>query len=506
MRYSISSREPRAAPRSDLGSWRLFASVCAVVSVGIAVGVWRWQQMGTMPTGIDPGNWLAFGKDLVGAPGKSTPGAYPPLVPFATHLLAAVSSPLDAVKVLGIGSVVAVFVAVSLVVGNLTRQLLPALAAGGLSSMATGIIEPLAFGGYPQNYALSFGLVALWLSALTLRPNRPWYLPLLAALAFAATATSHHMYFYVFNASAIVMLLIWLSSKPPSRQLRRGVLDGLLIALSGWLAYAPTLYLLVRAGYTPPLNPSPHLEDSFFYALGDAAWLWAGIIVGSIAFLAFSFRRRHEAWWLLAVAVLAPSLIAFFLTAEPRLMAAVTTGSALTLAVAVASICDPQSAHLRTSAALSALLCATLLLIPVSHRESADLFAFYRVMTPDLEEAAFWIDEQVPPRSVAVLSDHHGWPFGWWLEGLTSARILVGSNLQWLAFPEEMRQAKIANGLTAQPLSADEATRYARDHDIDFVLTGKTTWIGWRSWISDPSGSIRPVFENGSYVILEMSP
>jgi hypothetical protein len=81
----------------------------------------------------------------------------------------------------------------------------------------------------------------------------------------------------------------------------------------------------------------------------------------------------------------------------------------------------------------------------------------------------------------------------------------VGSDPQWLAFPEERANARIANGFTTRPMSSAEALSYATDNGVDLLLTARSDWIGWRSWVQESDAQITIVFENERYVVLELA-
>ena len=247
---SVSSRSAIAF------SWRaaLWSAIGpAFVWIGaLAVGAWRLHQMGAYPTGLDGGNWLAFGSDIFGGIGKSTPGVYPPLVPVLAHLGSLVLEPTDATRLLAISSSAAVFLAVALV-GREVGGAWFGVWAGVLVILSKPVVEAIAFGGYPQNFAVAFMIWWLWALATALREGgTPRWLMVGNAALF--TGLTHHMYFGVALGCSSMVWLLWASTLPSRPILAKRTLATFLTSLAGLVAFAPTFIALLRLGYEAPLN------------------------------------------------------------------------------------------------------------------------------------------------------------------------------------------------------------------------------------------------------------
>src|SRR5215211_879041 len=105
---------------------------------------------------------LALGRGLDGqAIGRSTEGAYAPLAPVLAAIIESITGPLLAVRLLAAAS----GLAVSLSIWFVARSALGpvwGLAVTAIVIPASALAEPALFGGYPQQFALAAGLVALW--------------------------------------------------------------------------------------------------------------------------------------------------------------------------------------------------------------------------------------------------------------------------------------------------------------------------------------------------------
>src|SRR5918993_1169654 len=93
--------------------------VCTVLAAAgiILLAIRRWTLVGSFPPGLDGAQWLALGRGLDGqALGRSTDGAYAPLVPVLAAIAESNAGPLLAVRLLAAASGLAVSLAVWFVV------------------------------------------------------------------------------------------------------------------------------------------------------------------------------------------------------------------------------------------------------------------------------------------------------------------------------------------------------------------------------------------------------
>src|SRR5918997_581923 len=169
-----------------------------------AIVVRRWWQFGTYVPGFDEGSWLAFGRGYFGGPRRSAEAAYAPFVPTLIHVVRVLSDPVTASKLVGIASLLAVIVAAYVV----ARQGLAwwfALGAATTIGLAGLLTEGVAHGGYPQNFAFAFLLVAAIAAARYLAAAKRNDL-ILAGVTLSGAALSHHMYFPV---GCAVVAFVW---------------------------------------------------------------------------------------------------------------------------------------------------------------------------------------------------------------------------------------------------------------------------------------------------------
>src|SRR5690606_11078933 len=144
------------------------------------------------PTGLDGGQWLALGRGLFGE-GRSSAGAYPPLIPFLTEALRNLTDPVTALRLIAIGSLLAVLVAIYLVARDGLGPWF-GLAAVATIGQASALLEPTAFGGYPQQLAFACLLVAAWGIARALATGgAAWHV--VTGVALTGAALAHHVYF-----------------------------------------------------------------------------------------------------------------------------------------------------------------------------------------------------------------------------------------------------------------------------------------------------------------------
>ena len=472
----------------------------AVAGLATALATRRWDQMGALPTGLDAGNWLAFGRGMFGD-GKSTAGAYPPLVPLLATLCRAAGETFDGLRVLAIASLLVPAFATYLV----TRPAAgPWFAAGAAAivAMARPFGEATAFGGYPQNLAAGFGLVAAGAGAAYLVDGRPRY-ALVAAAALALTALTHHLYFVFSVAWLGAVAALWVL--PPgagSLQRLRSRATLALAPAAGLAAFLPTWVLIARAGYSPPFNAAEtSLWDSWEYATGGESWLWAAIAAVALAGIFAGARDpRARPLWLVAAGALAAGLGGFAATGEGRLLALVFFGVAGGVALAGHAL-NRRLAGTVLAGVPQALVLGLVFVVPYADDQAREDFAYYRTLEPGMIGAARWLDANAEDETAVVGASGRGWPMGWWFEGLTGdARIVVGSDLRWVAFSEERDNARLAREFFAFARTEAEVRALGEREGVRYLVFSTADWTGWQDWDAEPAFT----YVSGTYRVLDL--
>ena len=483
----------------ELLSWLL----PAVLGGGIAL--LRWTQVGEFVTGLDAGNWLAVGHDYLGSDSKATEVVYPPLVPIIVASSEAVVGPMVAAKLVATGSLLAVLVATYVVA---VREM-PWWTAGfaavtvGLSSV---VAEPVAFGGYPQNLALALLIVAVAsLSDYLQTESRSSQLA--GGVALGAAALTHHLYFLMAVLVASLIWLFWLTSGPAREPLIRRTAGVALTGVVGIVAFAPTLIALWSAGFDPTINAAgSDLREGMQYATREAPTFWLIFFGVGAGFITWSLPRRDRPIWRLAAATMIAPAGMFLISREPRLLPLLVTGAALSVGLAL------HLFWLRTRGTAWSVLPIVLAVVlplylwPRADAVTAEYFDYYRTVDQSLLDAADYIDEHHGDGWTVVKSNRRGWPIGWWFEGLTEARIVVGSDERWLGFPEEVANARLAEQFFTGQMTGQQVATLANDHDVEFLVFRKWEWIGWQDWLSESEPVVTVVFDDDEFMVLDVDP
>ncbi|MDP9364154.1 MAG: hypothetical protein M3Q10_08005, partial [Chloroflexota bacterium] len=298
-----------------------------------AVAKRRWDQMDALVPGVDAGVWLDLGRALFGGEGRVTAGVYPPLVPFLLHVGQTLVGPLPAARVLAAASLFAVMVAAYAVASSGLHRL-TALAVALSTGLASSVIEPTAYGGYPQNMAFALLVLAAfalagYLSEGQLR-TQAW-----AAAALSAAALTHHAYFALACLALALVWLGWLSTRPPRSTVLPRTAGAAVVVLVALLCFAPILGGLARAGYRPPFggDRAGHV-GALTYALREAPRIWLFVLLLGVVGIAATSRRRDRLW-LVSAALMAASALPFALVGEPRLVPPFILGACLGVGLAL---------------------------------------------------------------------------------------------------------------------------------------------------------------------------
>lgn len=472
-----------------------------LVALAAALALRRWEQIGRFPTGLDAGNWLAFGRGMFGD-GKSTAGAYPPLAPFLHDLLARTGDPFPGIKLLAIVSLLAPALAIYIVASRHVSWWF-ALGAGALLASSRPFSEPAAFGGYPQDLAAAFGIVAVSSGLAYLRSGRRAHLAV-ASGAMLLAALTHHLYFLASLLWFAACAGAWaVQAIRRDRQLIRSRLPVLIVPAAGVAGFVPTWVLIAKAGYAPPFNAAGvSFWDAWNYATGGEHLAWDICYLASIAGLLFAVRQpQHRQFALLGGSALLVGSAGFVATGEGRLFALVFIGMALGLAAGLEWARVRWSGTSLAGVPFALVLGAVFLVVSADAQASED-FSYYRTLEPGMADAALWLDTHTSGETVAVQANARGWPVGWWFEGLVSSdRVLVGSDERWLGFPEEREHARDVAALFEFGTPIDEIQRRAESLGIRYLVFSISDWTGWRTWTVQPAY----VFDSPTYRIVDLS-
>lgn len=192
------------------------------------------------------------------------------------------------------------------------------------------------------------------------------------------------------------------------------------------------------------------------------------------------------------------------LTEEQRLIPPLIVGSCLSTGTALQALWRRYRASAWGGLPLALATFIPILLWPLSDARAADAFAYYRVADASLLEVSAFVERRHDGGQVVVRASQYGWPLGWWFEGLTEAPIVVGSHPRWLGFPEERENAQLASRFFDHGLSADAVVALARQHDVSMLVFPKWDWIGWQDWVDDANSPLDVLYDDGTYMILDV--
>src|SRR5207249_2447342 len=147
--------------RAGTGIWTHLAFV-GIIGV-VSLIRWRLLRDTPYPTGLDGGNWLAYGHAIFGEHIRSSSLVYPPVVPVLAVASERLFGSFEGLRTLAFIAAAAPAAGfyVLLYVWGLKWRAAP-LAGFLAASAATG--DPMAWGGYPQ--LIGLGMLPLFVVAL----------------------------------------------------------------------------------------------------------------------------------------------------------------------------------------------------------------------------------------------------------------------------------------------------------------------------------------------------
>jgi hypothetical protein len=498
---AAAGHELAVRPTSFADEKALRHAAVLIALVGIAaLMVRRWFLIGAYPPGLDGAQWLALGRGFHGI-GRSTDGAYAPLTPFLATLAEALLGPLPALRFLALGSGLAVALAIWLLANDALGPLWGLLAAS-IVIPSSALAEPLMYGGYPQEFALAAGIVALWVTCRFLLEGESRILFIVGCSAVLA-ATAHHIYFPLILLSMLTAILLWLSTSNARAQWRRVIPLALSLAPAcGVFAVVANRFAL--AGYQPPLQASERaLWDAWSYATREAPLIWLALLGVAFLSLALLGRSRATLAWLSAAVLILPAGCLFLLSGQPRLLPPVLIGTAVAIGLGAKTSLSRHN-QVRQLPVLAVIAVAFTLLMSAD-RATVGFAEFYRVVDQSLIEAAAAIERDGSAGIIAVRMDRRGWPVGWWFEALLTQPVIVGSDPQWLGYPSEREHARQAANLFDGGLDPATFAARAAAGDVGYLVIPKWDWIGWERWLRQPGFPVIVLHDDDRYLVLRVA-
>ncbi len=163
---------------------------------------------GAVPSGTDPGGWLAMAKDRFGGEVLAASEAtYLPGFPVLLGLLLGVADSVLAITAAGVISKVALVLAVYLVVRPVGQGY--AAAAAVMVGISGAYAEMYAWGGYTQQLGTALGVVAVFYLIHYLESRNVRHLAI-SAVAVASTLFTHNLVGGLMVGALFVAAMHWL--------------------------------------------------------------------------------------------------------------------------------------------------------------------------------------------------------------------------------------------------------------------------------------------------------
>ena len=469
---------------------------------------------GRIPSGSDPGNWLALAHETLGDRVMSADVRYPPLFPALVGILIPLAGPLTALVV---GALLAKSVLVAAIyVSTRPAGRAPALAAAVLVGTAGYQLEAYAWGAYPQLLATGLALMVIYFALRFVSTSR-WQDLLLTLLASAMVFATHRLVagLLLFALPGAIAHSLWLR-RAAKRAWRRAALPIGGVALLGIPQLAYWLLAEARAGANPVLNPEGlPLSALLELTVREAPVPW--ILVALLATVGI-FRRK---WWSKSVSIPASmgtgwvlAGTGFFLITGAQRALLLVQMSLIVLAVLTFSqlvlgfLESTDQMKLRPVMLLLVGMstfgwlvgAGWLLTAGISHYSASS--DWYRVLDRNDLEMLGRLRQVSDVGDIVVASrGSNGNPVGWWVEGYGQRPTYSAIDTRYVTFSEEKRQGVLANAIFGGRMSVTRTTSLLKSIGARFVVVDRRGPDA--DWLRDADRyGLTLLFDSRSLVIL----
>jgi hypothetical protein len=493
------------AARTEKDPW--WTELVILVGLATAFAVVHIAIPGAVPSGTDPGGWLAMAKDRFGLEVlAATSATYLPGFPVLLGLLLAVTDSILAITAAAVISKVALVLAIYLVVRPVGKGY--AAAAAVMVGMSGGHAEMYAWGGFTQQLGTATGIIAVLYLVRCLESKRPFHLAV-SGVAVAATLFTHNLVGGLMVGALFVAPIHWLYlTRASRREWFGGLRDAAIVALPACAFVAVYLLLGGRAGRQPSLNPGELTWiESVAHTIKEAPIPW--LIVTLLA-LVLGLSRKWSGPHAVTVAVggswVVVSLVFFLVIGEPRSLLLTQMGLVM---IAVAGYAElvraAQDRNVYARDALAVLGGVLFVAIVASGFTAYDTATdWYRVVDHEEIAALDNLTEMSSPGDLVVASaGHHENQVGWWVQGYGERPTYPGGNIGFLASPQERSQGTTANLVFAEPVNALRVSGLLDRIGARFIVVDRrgpgATWLE-----SEFARSLNMIDNSSNLVILEL--
>ena len=273
---------------------------------------------GAVPSGADPGGWLAMAKERFGVEVlAATDATYLPGFPVLLGSILAVADSVSAITAAGVISKMALVLAIYIAVRPVGLGY--AAAAAVMVGMSGANGEMYAWGGFPQQLGTAMGVVATFYLIRYVQSRNVRHLAV-SAVAVALTLFTHNLVGGLL-VGALLLAVVHCLYLTRATEKSGSAGSGTLLHSSSLLVLRGIALVLGRgAGVQPSLNPNELTwGQSIEHMIGEAPIPW--LAVTAIA-LALGMSRKWSRPNARTVAVggswLVVSLVFFVVVGEPR--------------------------------------------------------------------------------------------------------------------------------------------------------------------------------------------
>jgi len=477
------------------------------LAIATAFGVVHVAIPGAVPSGTDPGGWLAmakarFGVDVLAA----KEAAYLPGFPVLLGLLLTVANSVLAITAAGVVSKVALVLAVYLVVRPVGQGY--AAAAAVIVGMSGAHGEMYAWGGFPQQLGTALGVVAVFYLVRYLESRSVRHLAV-SAVAVVSTLFTHNLVGGLLIGALLVAAAHWLYLTRADRQRWiAGLRDAAILAVPAGVFVATYLVMGQREGRQPSLNPGAMTwTGSVQHMINEALIPW--LVVTAVG-LALSLSRKWSGPHAATVAVggswVVVSLVFFIFIGEPRALLLTQMGLVMIAIPGYAELL--RVARNRNSYARDTLvvlgIVLTFAVVASGYTDYDAATDWYRVV--DHEEIAsldHLMEVSRPGDLVVASAGHHENQVGWWVQGYAELPTYPAGNIDFLASPQERAQGAEANRVFEEPLDTERVAGLLDQIGARFVVVDRrgpsALWLE-----SDFATSLEVIDNRSDLVILEL--
>ena len=454
-------------------------SIIIIISLFV-VGLILFKITTPIPTGADPGNWLYISHQMGKMNDWFVP-PYPPLTPLFLKIFEFIWGTLLGLKIFGLFSLVFLGFSTYFLIKPLKMPLLIIPASISIIFIEYNM-EIFSWGGYPQLLASGFAILSMIsFNYFIINPTRMKAISTALLISLVINSSILVSVFLIISLMISLIIQFFTLKIELLAIIKKYSLYFLFSLLILSLSAMQSMILTFQQSELPlGVQGFQNIFGVLNYVFSSNKIFWILLCAISIITMLVSSDRYVTQLKIIFTSILLSSLILMTVLNEPRFGSFLQFGIILIPLILIRQI---KNINYFRNKNLNKIISPILMLIitvifviniknGIDHYNEASIY--YKVVDESTIKDLEWIKDNININAIIACQSYniHGddVPLGWWVEGYSERRTLVGSDPKWMSFSVEKNNALLVKVLFDNSVKVEDKISTMKTHNISYLI------------------------------------